>query len=122
MKRNYWNHLIDIYREGVFLLDSELQAFIYDATVLEYEASRDDDCKLTTVGSWYAMTGYGVGFPKGSKWKSKFDVHLTRYVNEGMVWPISISFEIFGILVTEIDGHFLIHCLDVLVQQPRFNR
>lgn len=73
---------------------SELQAFIYDATVLEYQASRDDDCKLTTVGSWYAMTGYGVGFPKGSKWKNKFDVYLTKYVTEGKG-----QFELFRILI-----------------------
>lgn len=51
--------------------------------MLEYEASQDEDCKLTTVGNWYAMTGYGIGFPKGSKWKDKFDVFLTKYMNEG---------------------------------------
>jgi len=51
--------------------------------VLEYEASRDEECKLTTVGNWYAMTGYGIGFPKRSKWKKEFDIHLTKYINEG---------------------------------------
>ena len=63
---------------------SDINAFIYDATVLEYKASHDDTCKLKTVGNWYAMTGYGVAFPNGSKWISQVNKVITKLQHEGM--------------------------------------
>ena len=36
------------------------------------------DCKIRDRFR-YAMTGYGVGFPKGSKWIPAFNEHLMRY-------------------------------------------
>ncbi|VEL23629.1 unnamed protein product [Protopolystoma xenopodis] len=49
----------------------EIDAFLYDGNVLEYWAARDENCKLRTVGNLYAMTGYGIAFPKGSRWLPK---------------------------------------------------
>lgn len=63
--------------------DGDINAFIYDATVLEYLAGQDDGCKLRTVGAWYAMTGYGIGFPKGSKWKEIVNKYLLQFQHEG---------------------------------------
>lgn len=65
------------------LVYREINAFIYDATVLEYLAGHDDGCKLRTVGNWYAMTGYGIGFPQGSKWIDLVNRYLTRLQYDG---------------------------------------
>ncbi len=66
------------------LFFSDINAFIYDATVLEYLAGHDDGCKLRTVGNWYAMTGYGLGFPRGSKWLPIINKYLIELQHNGM--------------------------------------
>lgn len=53
--------------------------------MLEYKAGRDDQCKLRTVGNWYAMTGYGIGFPRGSKWIEEFNKHLVELQYQGRI-------------------------------------
>lgn len=70
--------------EGILALKKNLiDAFIYDATVLEYRAGQDDLCKLRTVGNWYAMTGYGIAFPKGSKHIDQFNQVLLELQHNG---------------------------------------
>ena len=66
-----------------FLSNRQINAFIYDATVLEYLASHDNHCKLRTVGNWYATTGYGLGFPRGSKWIKVVNKYLSQLQHNG---------------------------------------
>ncbi|KAK3915188.1 Glutamate receptor ionotropic, NMDA 2B [Frankliniella fusca] len=63
--------------------DGSLDAFLYDATVLDYLAGQDADCVLVTVGSWFAMTGYGVGFPRHSKYRPLINRLLMEYRENG---------------------------------------
>lgn len=69
----------------VFCHCRKLDAFIYDAAVLNYKAGRDEGCKLVTIGSGYifATTGYGIALQKGSPWKRQIDLALLQFVGDG---------------------------------------
>uniref|UniRef100_A0AAN0LJ18 Glutamate ionotropic [NMDA] receptor 2B n=1 Tax=Polyphagotarsonemus latus TaxID=1204166 RepID=A0AAN0LJ18_9ACAR len=70
--------------EGVKMVrNGNLDAFIYDAVVLDYMAGQDPDCRLLTVGSWYSMTGYGFAFAKNSKYLTKFNEKMIEYRENG---------------------------------------
>ena len=58
-----------------------LDAFLYDARVLDYEAAQDggDGCRLRTAGRWFATTGYAIAFPNGSPWISPINHKLLHY-------------------------------------------
>ena len=68
----------------------EIDAFIYDASLLEYKVAQDDFCKLRTVGSIYAMTGYGLALPKASKWYKPINDYLLDYQKNGYFYIVKL--------------------------------
>ncbi|KAM6473333.1 glutamate receptor ionotropic, NMDA 2C [Liasis olivaceus] len=69
----------------VSLKTGKLDAFIYDAAVLNYMAGKDEGCKLVTIGSGkvFATTGYGIALQKDSKWKRTIDLALLQFLGDG---------------------------------------
>ncbi|XDV15503.1 hypothetical protein PO909_015577 [Leuciscus waleckii] len=67
------------------LKTGKLDAFIYDAAVLNYMAGRDEGCKLVTIGSGYifATTGYGIAIQKDSGWKRAVDLAILMLFGDG---------------------------------------
>lgn len=67
------------------MLFSKLDAFIYDAAVLNYMAGRDEGCKLVTIGSGkvFASTGYGIAIQKDSGWKRAVDLAILMLFGDG---------------------------------------
>ncbi|XP_077019107.1 glutamate receptor ionotropic, NMDA 2C isoform X2 [Tamandua tetradactyla] len=63
----------------------KLDAFIYDAAVLNYMAGKDEGCKLVTIGSGkvFATTGYGIAMQKDSHWKRSIDLALLQFLGDG---------------------------------------
>ncbi|MPC23795.1 Glutamate [NMDA] receptor subunit 1 [Portunus trituberculatus] len=54
--------------------DGRLQAFIWESSRLEYEASMD--CNLVTVGELFGRSGYGIGLKKESPWSEKITLDI----------------------------------------------
>ncbi|KAG1933933.1 glutamate receptor ionotropic, NMDA 2B isoform X1 [Pimephales promelas] len=67
------------------LKTGKLDAFIYDAAVLNYMAGRDEGCKLVTIGSGkvFASTGYGIAIQKDSVWKRQVDLAILQLFGDG---------------------------------------
>lgn len=67
----------------------KLDAFIYDAAVLNYMAGRDEGCKLVTIGSGkvFASTGYGIAIQKDSGWKRQVDLAILQLFGDGK-WSV----------------------------------
>ncbi|NXS66192.1 NMDE4 protein, partial [Pandion haliaetus] len=62
----------------------KLDAFIYDAAVLNYMARKEEGCKLVTIGSGkvFASTGYGIALQRGSRWKRPVDLALLQLLGD----------------------------------------
>uniref|UniRef100_A0A3B3U1P2 Glutamate receptor n=1 Tax=Poecilia latipinna TaxID=48699 RepID=A0A3B3U1P2_9TELE len=72
--------------EGVATLKTDppqLDAFIMDKALLDYEVSIDADCKLATVGKPFAIEGYGIGLPQNSPLSSNLSEFISRYKSDG---------------------------------------
>ncbi|XP_036387163.1 glutamate receptor ionotropic, NMDA 2C [Megalops cyprinoides] len=83
-------HMVKYNQRGVedalnSLKTGKLDAFIYDAAVLNYMAGKDEGCKLVTIGSGkvFATTGYGIALQKDSRWKRPIDLALLQFLGDG---------------------------------------
>ncbi|KAM8823965.1 glutamate receptor, ionotropic, N-methyl D-aspartate 2Ca isoform 1-T1 [Synchiropus picturatus] len=83
-------HMVKYNQKGVedalnSLKTGKLDAFIYDAAVLNYMAGKDEGCKLVTIGSGkvFATTGYGIALQKDSRWKRLIDLALLQFLADG---------------------------------------
>uniref|UniRef100_A0A8C2WKM6 Glutamate receptor n=1 Tax=Cyclopterus lumpus TaxID=8103 RepID=A0A8C2WKM6_CYCLU len=84
------SHMVKYNQKGVedalnSLKTAKLDAFIYDAAVLNYMAGKDEGCKLVTIGSGkvFATTGYGIALQKDSRWKRLIDLALLQFLADG---------------------------------------
>ena len=87
----------------------DLDAFIYDATVLEYLVAQDEECKLLTVGAWAAMTGYGAAFPRNSKHFINFNRKVMDFSENGKNNIVRIQ-ESRQYLMLRLSGYLHTHC------------
>ncbi|KAM4575412.1 LOW QUALITY PROTEIN: glutamate receptor ionotropic, NMDA 3B [Fundulus diaphanus] len=72
--------------EGVATLKTDppqLDAFIMDKALLDYEVSIDAECKLATVGKPFAVEGYGIGLPQNSPLSANISEFISRYKSDG---------------------------------------
>uniref|UniRef100_H3AHZ7 Glutamate ionotropic receptor NMDA type subunit 2B n=1 Tax=Latimeria chalumnae TaxID=7897 RepID=H3AHZ7_LATCH len=93
IRNNYFemhSYMVKYNQKGVHdalhsLKTGKLDAFIYDAAVLNYMAGRDEGCKLVTIGSGkvFATTGYGIAIQKGIGWKRQVDLAILQLFGDG---------------------------------------
>ncbi|XP_074647409.1 glutamate receptor ionotropic, NMDA 1-like isoform X3 [Tubulanus polymorphus] len=59
----------------------KLNAFIWDSTRLEYEASKD--CDLVTVGELFGRSGFGIGLRRKSPWVNRISLKILNMHERG---------------------------------------
>uniref|UniRef100_A0A3B4APU8 Glutamate receptor n=1 Tax=Periophthalmus magnuspinnatus TaxID=409849 RepID=A0A3B4APU8_9GOBI len=116
--------------DGVATLKTDppqLDAFIMDKALLDYEVSIDADCKLATVGKPFAIEGYGIGLPQNSPLTSNMSEFISRYKSDGYMdllhdkWYKMVPCGNRGFVVTEtlqmgishFSGLFVLLCVGV---------
>ncbi|XP_073333389.1 glutamate receptor ionotropic, NMDA 3B [Pagrus major] len=116
--------------EGVATLKTDppqLDAFIMDKALLDYEVSIDADCKLATVGKPFAIEGYGIGLPQNSPLTSNISEFISRYKSEGYMdllhdkWykVVPCGNRVFAVTetlqmgISHFSGLFLLLCIGV---------
>jgi len=65
-------------------------------------AGRDEECSLLTVGRWYAMSGYGIGFIQGSPLKDEVNEIILKMQDTGNVYRQSFCFQFIVYIVTTV--------------------
>ncbi|XP_055488385.1 glutamate receptor ionotropic, NMDA 3A [Leucoraja erinacea] len=63
----------------------QLDAFIMDKALLDYEVSIDADCKLLTVGKPFAIEGYGIGLLQNSPLTPNISELISQYKSDGFM-------------------------------------
>ncbi|XP_072025956.1 glutamate receptor ionotropic, NMDA 1-like isoform X1 [Amphiura filiformis] len=61
----------------------EIQAFIWDSAMLDYEAARD--CSLVTVGELFGRSGFGIGLRFNSPWTYKMSLKILNFHENGVM-------------------------------------
>lgn len=70
----------------------QIQAFIYDASPLQFQVGIDKNCQLMLVGKPYAMSGYAVAFPKGqTELKEEMDDLILELQDDGKGYAQGLS-------------------------------
>uniref|UniRef100_A0A0N5APK9 LITAF domain-containing protein n=1 Tax=Syphacia muris TaxID=451379 RepID=A0A0N5APK9_9BILA len=82
MHRNMEPHNVRTASQAIQrLLNGTLDAFIWDSTRLEFEASRN--CELRTRGTLFGRSAYGVGLQKNSPWTPHITNAILRLAENG---------------------------------------
>ncbi|KAJ8007501.1 hypothetical protein DPEC_G00118150 [Dallia pectoralis] len=63
----------------------QLDAFIMDKALLDYEVSIDAECKTLTVGKPFAIEGYGIGLRQNSPLTSNISELVSQYKSDGFM-------------------------------------
>lgn len=106
--RNFLNIL---WNEDDVFACRKLDAFIYDAAVLNYMAGKDEGCKLVTIGSGkvFATTGYGIALQKDSRWKRPIDLALLQFLGDGGHMMIINTTSLPPVMSAHTHTHTLLH-------------